>query len=63
MSKRFDPLLGFSPAQIGLGSGVIVVTAYAFGPDNLGYKESIKQGVITGVGMFAIYSVIDAIFN
>jgi len=63
MSKGIDPLLGMSPAQIGLGSGVLVASMYAFGPDRLGYKESIKTGVTVGVGMFAIYSVIDVIFN
>ena len=63
MSKGIDPLLGMSPAQIGLGSGALVGLGYAFGPDRLGYKESIKQGVFVAVSMFSIYSVIDAIFN
>ena len=63
MSRRFDPLLGFSPTQLGLLSGTFVTAGYVFGPDRLGYKESIKTGVTVGVGMFVVYSIIDAVLD
>lgn len=63
MSRRFDPLLGFSPTQIGILSGTFATSVYVFGPDRLGYKESIKTGVTVGVGMFVVYSIVDMVLD
>lgn len=61
MGRRFDPSLGFSPMQLALGSGALATGMYAFGPDRYSFKESIKQGAVVGVGIFVLYSVLDAL--
>tara|TARA_B110000495_G_C22732084_1_gene429601 strand:- start:463 stop:648 length:186 start_codon:yes stop_codon:yes gene_type:complete len=56
-------LLGLSPLQVGVGSGTLVTGVLVLGPDKLTFKEAIKSGAFVGVGMFAAYSIIDAVFE
>lgn len=53
--------LGLSPLQVGVGSGALVTGVFYY--DNYTLKESIKKGAFVGAGMFAAYSIMDAVFE
>ena len=61
MGSRFDPLLGFSPMQLALGSGAVVTGVFALDPAGYSLRESIKQGAVVGAGVYIAYSVINAL--
>jgi hypothetical protein len=61
MSNPFDPLLGFSPLQLAVGSGAVVAGVFALGPDRYSVKESIKQGAVVAAGIYVVYSLVDAL--
>ena len=59
-----DPLLGFSPLQLAVGSGALVTGVFYFDPVNHNsFKTSIKTGAFAAAGIYVVYSLMGALLR